>query len=306
MTRSSPPQARRSYLSVLTRLEQTIRAIPGGRLLPIGDAVHGGRRYPLVAVTLTTGPADPKCGRGRTRRPVRVCVGAGIHGDEPAGVAAVLQWLEGLPELGPCLPAAELVIFPCLNPSGYERNRRINDDGVDLNRQYKNPRAPIEVRAVRNALGRLSDGPGGGRFDLSIEFHEDVDSPGFYLYELIGHRRPIGRALITAAARRLPINGANTIEGTDAEAGIIRRDRRAVRQRRSRWPHALYLFHLGTPHCLTFETPVSVPLARRSSVHAELFTLAIQLTASHQSEKRPLKTPESVLLNPRNVIKNRT
>jgi murein peptide amidase A len=287
VTRSSPPRPRRSYRSILTRLEHTIRTIPGGRLLPIGEAVHGGRRHPLVAVTLTTGPAGPQRGRGRTHRPLRVCVGAGIHGDEPAGVEAVLQWLEGLPERGPCLPAAELVIFPCLNPSGYERNRRINDDGIDLNRQYKNPRAPIEVRAVRNALGWLSDGPGVRRFDLSIEFHEDVDSPGFYLYELIGHRHPIGRALITAAARRLPINVANTIEGTVAEEGIIQRDRRAVRRRLSRWPHALYLFHLGTPHCLTFETPVSVPLARRSDVHAELFTLAIQLSARFSQRRGP-------------------
>jgi protein MpaA len=287
VTRTAPHRPRRSYRSVLARLEQTIRAIPGGRLTPIGEAVHGGRRYPLVAVTLTTGPADRHRGPSRTRRPVRVCVGAGIHGDEPAGVEAVLQWLEGLPESGQRLPAAELVIFPCLNPSGYERNRRINDDGIDLNRQYKSPRAPIEVRAVRNALVRLSDGPGGRRFDLSIEFHEDVDSPGFYLYELIGHRRPIGRALITAAARRLPINVADTIEGADAKAGIIRRDRRAVRQRLSRWPHALYLFHLGTPHCLTFETPVSVPLARRSDVHAELFTLAIQLSARFSQKRGP-------------------
>jgi protein MpaA len=287
VTRSSPSRPRRSYRSVLTRLEHAIRAIPSGCLLPIGEAVHGGRRYRLVAVTLTTGAAGPKRGCGRTHRPLRVCVGAGIHGDEPAGVEAVLQWLEGLPALGPYLPAAELVIFPCLNPSGYERNRRINDDGIDLNRQYKSPRAPIEVRAVRNTLGQLSVGSGGRRFDLSIEFHEDVDSPGFYLYELIGHRRPIGRALITAAARRLPINVDNTIEGADAEAGIIRRDRRAVRQRRSRWPHALYLFHLGTPHCLTFETPVSAPLARRSEVHASLFTLAMQLSARSRRRRGP-------------------
>jgi protein MpaA len=264
-----------------------MRAIPGGRLLPIGEAVHGGRRYRLVAVTLTIGSVGPTRGRGRTHRPLRICVGAGIHGDEPAGVQAVLQWLEGLPERGPRLPAAELVIFPCLNPSGYERNRRSNNDGIDLNRQYKNPKAPIEVRAVRNVLDRLSDGPRGRRFDLSIEFHEDVDSPGFYLYELIGHRRPIGRALITAAARRLPVNDAGTIEGAEAEAGIIRRDRRDVRRRLSRWPHALYLFHLGTPHCLTFETPVSAPLARRSDVHAELFTLAIQLSARFRQRRGP-------------------
>jgi protein MpaA len=204
-----------------------------------------------------------------------------------------LRWLVRLPAIGPRLPAAELTIFPCLNPSGYERNRRVNDDGIDLNRQYKNPRAPIEVRAVRRALDRLSVdrtigrtiGRAGRRYDLSVEFHEDVDSTGFYLYELIDRRRPIGRALIAAAARRLPVNDARTIEGTDAEGGIIHRDRRAVGLRRSRWPHALYLLHLGTPHCLTFETPVTVPLARRADTHAALFTLALRLGA--RGQRRP-------------------
>jgi len=259
----SPPS--RSYRSVLRRLERAVRLIPGCRLIPIGDAVHGARRYPLVAVTLAVGPIP-------RRRPLRVCLGAGIHGDEPAGVEAALQWLEKLPSISRRLPAAELVIFPCLNPSGYERNRRVNDDGIDLNRQYKNPRAPVEVRAVR----RLLDGR---RFDLSVEFHEDVDSAGFYLYELVDRRRPIGHRLIAAAARRLPVNHDGEIEGTAAEAGLIRRDRRAVNRRRSRWPHALYLFHLGTPHCLTFETPVTVPPARRSAAHARLFTLALRLRA---------------------------
>lgn len=240
--------------------------------------MHNGRRYPLVAVTLTTGPVNhPTRPAKHQHRRLRVCLGAGIHGDEPAGVEAALQWLEALPAMGRRLPKAELVIFPCLNPSGYERNRRVNADGIDLNRQYKNPRAPVEVRAVRRLFDRLADERTGWRFDLSVEFHEDVDSPGFYLYELIDRRRPIGPRLIAAAARRLPVNHSETIEGVDATAGIIRRDRLAVSRRRTRWPHALYLFHRGTRHCLTFETPVTVPLARRSAVHAELFTLALRL-----------------------------
>ncbi|MBI3622229.1 MAG: M14 family metallocarboxypeptidase [Nitrospirae bacterium] len=276
MTRSlSTP--RRSYQSTLLRLERALRTIPGSRLIPIGEAVHGGRRYPLLAVTLTVGPV----GRRHNRRPLRVCLGAGIHGDEPAGVEAALRWLEAIPAIGRRLPAAELVIFPCLNPSGYERNSRSNADGIDLNRQYKNPRAPVEVRAVRRAIEGVSDEQAGRRFDLSVEFHEDVDSAGFYLYELIDRGRPIGRRLIGAAARRLPINHADEIEGVDAEAGIIHRDRRAVLRRRSRWPHALYLFHRGTPHCLTFETPVTVSLSRRSDAQAALFTLALRLLANH-------------------------
>ncbi|HUJ78905.1 MAG TPA: M14 family metallocarboxypeptidase [Nitrospiria bacterium] len=287
MTRPAP-QPRRSYRSILQRLHRAVRAVPGGRLEPIGEAVHGARRYPLVAVMLTTGPAARR--RRRGPRPLRVCLGAGIHGDEPAGVEAVLKWLTRLPATGASLPPAELVIFPCLNPSGYERNRRVNDDGIDLNRQYRNQRAPVEVRAVRSLLARLSGRRAGGRavrrFDLSVEFHEDVDSTGFYLYELIGRRAPVGLDLTAAAARRLPVNHASKIEGAGAESGVIHRDRRAVRRRRTRWPHALYLFHLGTPRCLTFETPVTIPLARRAAVHAELFTLALRLEArGHRQPK---------------------
>jgi len=266
--RRSPPRRLRSHRLVLRRLQRAVQSVPGGRLIPIGEAVHGSRRYPLVAITLATGPV----GRREGPRPVRVCLGAGIHGDEPAGIEAVLRWLEQLPSIQRRLPAAELLIFPCINPSGYERNRRSNADGIDLNRQYKNPKAPVEVRAVRRMLT-------GRRFDLSVEFHEDVDSAGFYLYELIHRGHPMGRSLVSAAARRLPINHAGRIEGADAEAGIIHRDRSAIRRRRSRWPHALYLFHHGTPHCLTFETPVTVPLSRRSDTHAALFTLALRLGA---------------------------
>jgi hypothetical protein len=102
----------------------------------------------------------------------------------------------------------------------------------------------------------------------------------------------MGRPLIAAAARRLPINHSGEIEGADAEAGIIHRNRSAVLRRRSRWPHALYLFHHGTPHCLTFETPVTVPLSRRSETHADLFTLALRLGAwgHRRTSHRPFRT----------------
>ena len=259
----------RSYSSVIRRLERAVASLPDCRLIPLGTTVHGDHTYPLFQLALAVGP------RVRTHRPpLRVCLGAGIHGDEPAGVEAVLEWLEALPSIRHRLPSADLTIFPCLNPSGYVHNRRTNDDGIDLNRQYKNPRPPIEVGVVRRALT-------GRRFDLSIEFHEDIDSPGFYLYELVERQPPIGERLIAAAARRLPINHADEIEGMNARTGIIRRDRRTIRRRRRLWPHAIYLFHLGTPRCLTFETPITVPLHQRSAVHARLLTLTLQFCAAH-------------------------
>lgn len=256
----------RSYDRVLRRLRQSAAALPACRVEQIGTATYGRRRYPLLMLRIAVGPATPH------RRPLRVCLGAGIHGNESAGVEAVLHWLGALPSIRRRLPRADLTIFPCMNPSGYARDRRTSDRGIDLNRQYKNARAPVEIRAVRRALT-------GRRFDLSIEFHEDVDSPGFYLYELTDERRTIGEQLIAAASRTLPINHADEIEGMAARTGMIQRNRRTIRRRRRSWPHAIYLFHLGTPRCLTLETPVSAPLRRRSLVHAQLLTLALRLCA---------------------------
>lgn len=70
------------------------------------------------------------------QRPI-VLIG-GVHGDEPEGVAlaeAILAWLTD-----PLRTAGEVrapwVVIPCLNPDGYQRRSRTNDNGVDLNRNY--------------------------------------------------------------------------------------------------------------------------------------------------------------------------
>ena len=70
-------------------------------------------------------------------QPFRIYISTGIHGDEPAGPLAALrlirdnQW-----------PAhAEIVLLPCLNPIGFANNKRENDQSIDLNRDYLQPKA---------------------------------------------------------------------------------------------------------------------------------------------------------------------
>ena len=61
----------------------------------------------------------------------RIYISAGIHGDEPAGPLAARQLVEE--NLWP--PDVEIVLFPCLNPTGFPLNRRENAQEIDLNRQ---------------------------------------------------------------------------------------------------------------------------------------------------------------------------
>ena len=72
---------------------------------------------------------------------------AGIHGDEPAGPLAALRLLQE----NNWPPNAEIFLLPCLNPVGFTLNKRENADGIDLNRDYRNPQSRRDARAHRVA-----------------------------------------------------------------------------------------------------------------------------------------------------------
>ena len=60
----------------------------------------------------------------------------GVHGDEPEGVwlaEACLAWLTENSDLSILRP---WMLIPCLNPDGFSKGTRVNQNGVDLNRNY--------------------------------------------------------------------------------------------------------------------------------------------------------------------------
>ena len=74
-----------------------------------------------------------------------------MHGDEPTATAAVLDWLAMLstPLSGAelMLPAnwqslVTLHVIPMLNPDGAERNTRVNEQGIDINRDARQLQTP--------------------------------------------------------------------------------------------------------------------------------------------------------------------
>jgi hypothetical protein len=181
----------------------------------------------------------------------RIYISAGIHGDEPAAPLAALRLLEENQ-----WPAnAEIFLLPCLNPVGYTRNKRGNIDGLDLNRDYRNPKA-AETRAH---IAWLERQPG---FDLYLCLHEDWESHGFYLYE----QNPDGRVslaakMIEAAKAVCPIDTAEIIEGRPAQGGIIRPNIDPAQ--RPDWPEALYLISHKARQGYTLEAPSDFELAVR-------------------------------------------
>jgi murein peptide amidase A len=109
----------------------------------------------------------------------RVLVIGVIHGDEDAGVAIVEELrAEPVPE------GVELWIVESMNPDGQAGQKRSNDNGVDLNRNFPYKWGPIgvpgdsqyagtgpasepETQAMVNFMGQL-------RPDITIWYHQDL------------------------------------------------------------------------------------------------------------------------------------
>lgn len=258
----------RDYREVIQAVDRARREIPRLRATELGAVQTEKAQYPFYHLSLRgtkTGNPNP--------RPVYI--GGGIHGDEPGGVWAVLEFLKRYPSLPELYQRFEFTILPCTNPFGFEHNTRENASGIDLNRQFKNPSPPPEVGYVKHAVG---DRP----FLVAMEFHEDVDTEGFYLYELTQDGDPSwGREIIDRVGAKYPINRNDEIEGLPAGGGLIHRENsddmfRTLLSERPDWPQAFYHFANGSRRCYTTETPVHLTREDRAEIHLTVLDEALR------------------------------
>ena len=211
-------------------------------------ATSGWERDPLRVSEKNVLPAFRRLPTGPRKQ---IYISAGIHGDEPAGPLAMLklfqqnQWPDDI----------ALWLIPCLNPGGFLLNRRENEEGVDLNRDYRAPKTEV----VRAHAAWLDQRP---NFDLSLLLHEDWESNGFYLYELNPQLRPsVSEAIVKGVKEVCPIDMSPVIEGRPAQGGIICAN--PDLQKRPDWPEAFYLIHYKTPLSYTLEAPSDFSLSTR-------------------------------------------
>ncbi len=148
--------------------------------------------------------------------PLRIGLFAGIHGDEPEGSHALIQFLhllEAQPDLaqGYCLS-----VYPVVNPTGFEDGTRHARHGRDLNREFWASSQPAEVRLLEREI-RSS------QFHGIITLHSDNTSDGLYGFV---RGATLSRHLIepalAAAESVLPRNSNLLIDGFAARHGVIR------------------------------------------------------------------------------------
>ncbi len=188
---------------------------------------------------------------------LRIGVFAGLHGDEPAGVEALVRWLHELAEEPWRATGYELTVFPLCNPTGYEDNTRHNRSGLDLNRHFWRRSDQREVALLERELIA-------GKFDGLITLHSDDTSEGLYGYT---QGRLLNEALLKPALRAservLPLNRQPLIDGFVASEGLIQRCFDGVLSAPSH--------QRPQPFDLIFETPALAPLD--SQVEATLLAI---------------------------------
>jgi len=139
-----PRKKRRSIEDLLAPLEEIARTSPN--LVANHDARFevNGESYELPRY-LFVGPRG-----GDT--PIRVGIFAGIHGDEPEGVHAVVKFIKLLDARPELAAGYYLSFYPLCNPTGFEDNTRFSRRGKDLNREFWRNSAEPEVRLLQAEL----------------------------------------------------------------------------------------------------------------------------------------------------------
>jgi murein peptide amidase A len=233
-----PPTPSQSYADIISRVQSAEDATCS----IVGDATG----HPMWGVSMGTP------GNGRRQ----VLVTGGVHGDEPAGVEAAVQFIEGVSTSN--LDGFTFFVIPCVNPSGFEAGTRVNGAGQDINRAMSDD-SVIESVTLRRLLR-------GRRFDLFFDLHEDYEATGFYMYEAQQQDQLLGHRVVEAVKQIGTIDGdENTDAGLDTpiSEGLFGIN---PKWRDQGW--SAYGYFEAAEHGILPETPsMAWPLAQRVQAH---------------------------------------
>lgn len=189
---------------------------------------------------------------------IKVAIFAGLHGDEPASILGLMDFVRRLDENPAIGREFQLWIYPLCNPTGFLDGTRHSRSGKDLNREFwKNSPEP-EVRLLEEEIVRQ-------KFDGIIALHSDDTSHGVYGFvrgaTLAKH---LLEPALAAAEAALPVNKDSHIDGFHAVNGII---------------HTAYDGILSAPldaHPAPFEIILETPQLAAEDLQRKTFVLGLE------------------------------
>jgi protein MpaA len=204
----TPRVRRRSIGELLAPLDKIAAHSPNLVANYEAQFESNGRRYDLPRY-LFLGPSGGDA-------PIHVGIFAGIHGDEPEGVHALVQFIKLLESKPSLASGYSLSFYPVCNPTGFEDATRFSRSGKDLNREFWKNSSEPEVRLLQAELVSRS-------FQGIISLHTDDTSDGFYGIAIGATlTKHLIEPALRAAETLLPRDGRPIIDGFAARNGIIR------------------------------------------------------------------------------------
>jgi len=195
--------------------------------------------------------------------PIRIAIFAAIHGDEPAGALAAVQFLLEL-ATEPSLAENYLIhAYPVCNPTGFEDNTRCSRRGIDLNREFWKGSSEPEVQLIERELDTQ-------HFLGLIQLHADDTSEGLYGFvrgaTLTEH---LLRPALLEAEKILPRNLNPSIDGFAARDAIIYDHYEGVLAAPARMDPVPFEIILETPQLAPVESQVEALVIAMRTVLAE-------------------------------------
>lgn len=157
------------------------------------------KQYPLLRLII-----EPSSEYSKT-----LLIISGCHGDEPAPVSAVVEFLREYEAIHP----VKLIIFPCLNPSANLGRR--NWEKKDLNRSFHGYFQPEQTLCLLHSYGQ--------KIDAVISLHEDNRISGGCCYGF-GFNRQYNnfyQRLLKAMGQHMKVFQKERLDGMTVEDGII-------------------------------------------------------------------------------------
>jgi hypothetical protein len=188
----------------------------------------------------------------------KILVNAGIHGNEPAGVACVLQLLEQLAKNPHQYRSIAIDIIPIVNPWGWVHDIRFNHDGADINRDFSTLDSQ-EAGIIRDFLKDR-------HYDLMLDLHEHPAASGFYVYQYGIDDTTVADGLIdTIKKMGYPIEENVSMVILKTENGIIDAPMWGLWYMRLTGQLSLpnYYRLYNSQSVFTVETPTSLPMVDR-------------------------------------------
>jgi len=193
---------------------------------------------------------------------IKIAIFAGLHGDEPAAILGLIDFVRQLDENPMLGRDYQLWIYPMCNPSGYVDGTRHARSGLDLNREFWKISGEPEVKLLEEEIRRQ-------KFDGIISLHSDDTSNGVYGFVRGATlTRHLLQPALAAAEAALPTNRESHIDGFHAVDGII---------------HTAYDGILSAPpdmHPAPFEIILETPQLAPEELQRKAFVLALECILS--------------------------